>query len=56
MVDLSLTPLDGEIDYKSYKRTPKWALASDPNLANSTLYFLSPNARSRESMSGTEKC
>ena len=25
----------GEIDYKSYKRTPKWELASDPNLANS---------------------
>ena len=36
------------MDYKAYKRTPKWELASDPNLANSTLYFLSPNAIPQE--------
>ena len=46
----------GEIDYKSYKGTPKWALASDPNLVNSHIYSLSPNAIPQEYVAGKEKC
>ena len=48
--------LCGEMDYKAYKRTPKWELASDPNLANAPiaagcLSILPASwARSRENM------
>ena len=49
IVNLSLAPLCGEMDYKAYKRTPKWELAelaSDPNLATphytSCLLMLDP--------------